>query len=188
MECFGTPYLYMDMKRRKKLSEKNISLCLFGIYLFILVWTVLFKGQISLSNIGRYHNINLIPFAGSIFINGKIDSLEIFANVFVFIPLGLFLSEQKHFSFKMMLLMIVGISTTIEILQYVLWVGVTDITDIIGNTIGGLLGILIYKWIARLALEKTSKVINVLGFIFVVSVFAIIVLLQTGILETRYFW
>ena len=98
------------------------------------------------------------------------------------------MSEQKCFSSKMMLLIIVGMSTAIEILQYVLWVGVTDITDIIGNTIGGLFGILIYKWIAKYALEKTSKVINVLGFIFVVSVFVIIVLLQTGILETRYFW
>ena len=61
--------------KRKKLSKKNISLCLFGIYLFILVWTVLFKGQLSLDQIGRYHNINLIPFEGSIGINGKIDYL-----------------------------------------------------------------------------------------------------------------
>lgn len=188
MECLWHSLFIFNMKRRKRLSAKYISLCLFGIYLFILVWTVLFKGQLSLNNIIRYHNINLIPFAGSIFINGKIDSLEIFANVFVFIPLGLFLSEQKHFSFKMMFFMIVGLSTAFEILQYVLYVGVTDITDIIGNTIGGSLGIYIYKWISALAKEKTSRVINFLGLIFVISVFIIIVLLQTGILETRYFW
>ena len=82
--------------KRKKLSKKNISLCFFGIYLFILVWTVLFKGQLSLDQIGRYHNINLIPFEGSIRINGKIDYLEIFANVFVFIPLGLFLLRNQN--------------------------------------------------------------------------------------------
>lgn len=174
--------------KRKKLSKKNISLCLFGIYLFILVWTVLFKGQLSLDQIGRYHNINLIPFEGSIRINGKIDYLEIFANVFVFIPLGLFLSEQKQFRFVQMLVLIIGISVTIEVLQYIMWIGVTDITDVIGNTIGGIIGIGIYQFIACNVKDSTTKIVNMLGFLFVISVFMIIVLLQIRILSTRYFW
>ncbi len=178
-------YIYMKLK---KMSNKNISLCLFGVYLFILVWTVLFKGQISLDHIGRYHNINLIPFAGSIRVNGKIDFLEIFANVFVFIPLGLFLSEEKKLSISIHILIIILVSTTMEILQYILWIGVTDITDIIGNTIGGVLGIVLYIFIVNKAKEKAHNIINILSAIFVASVFLIIVLLQTGILETRYFW
>ena len=87
-----------------------------------------------------------------------------------------------------MVLFIVGISVTIEVLQYIMWIGVTDITDVIGNTIGGIIGIVIYQLIACNAKDSTTKIVNMLGFLFVISVFVIIVLLQIGILSTRYFW
>ena len=87
-----------------------------------------------------------------------------------------------------MLVLIIGISVTIEVLQYIMWIGVTDITDVIGNTIGGIIGIGIYQFIACKVKDSTTKIVNMLGFLFVISVFMIIVLLQTGILSTRYFW
>lgn len=186
MECLSALLNFLSMK--KKFSEKQITTFLFWIYIFILIWTVLFKGQLSLSQISRYHNINLVPFAGSIFVNGKLDLLEIFANVFVFLPFGLFLPALKKHSFWKQFFIILASSVVIEIMQYVLWVGITDITDVIGNTVGGILGIGIYKLIASHQKENTRKTINLFGILFISIVFILIILLQAKILTTRYFW
>ena len=48
------------------------------------------------------------------------------------------------------------ISLGIEVLQFVLSIGATDITDLIGNTFGGIVGILVFYLFSKVTLTGLS--------------------------------
>lgn len=77
--------------------------------------------------------------------NGKNDLLsENIMNVVVFIPVGLLLScVSRRLKWWMGLLIGFGISLSIEFLQYVLKRGFSEFDDVIHNTIGCLIGIML---------------------------------------------
>lgn len=60
---------------------------------------------------------------------------------------------------------IAGISFLLETMQYVLAIGRSDITDVLTNTVGGLLGLVVYSMIARLLgnRAKTNRLFSVLA-------------------------
>ena len=63
----------------------------------------------------------------------------------MFIPIGVLLSVNfKRLSFRSKLLIVLGASIAAEVIQYILAIGVTDITDVITNTLGGLIGLIAY--------------------------------------------
>lgn len=64
----------------------KLAIGLFAIYILSLVWIILFKLGSSLTNLPHYRNINLIPFSGSVIVNGKIFLSEIIGNILIFIP------------------------------------------------------------------------------------------------------
>lgn len=82
---------------------------------------------------------------------------ELFSNVGVFIPFGLFLSEYlsitKHFSTWRRLGLVTifgfGLSLCIESLQLVLSVGFFELTDLVMNTLGAFLGARVAALIRR---------------------------------------
>ena len=124
-------------------SKKN-TLGLLVFYLVALTWIILFKLQFSIADLPHLRNINLIPFAGSVIVNGTIDFSEIIQNVLAFIPYGLFvhiLWEKKPILKQF--LPIVCTSFLFEIVQFIFAIGGTDITDIITNSLGGFLGIVL---------------------------------------------
>ena len=120
-----------------------------------------------------YSRINLIPFEtisrGIIFHEGSrapsID-IQVWANVFVFIPAGLYLMTLgvKHSIPKSFLIVFLS-SLGIEILQYILKVGIFDIDDLILNCLGGLLGILFYCLLQKLfkSKEKAKSITTILS-------------------------
>lgn len=68
-------------------------------------------------------------------------ALQIVANIAVFIPVGVLGSlATEHRRFPKGLLLGVGVSLCIEILQYLLRCGTAEIDDLISNSIGTLLG------------------------------------------------
>lgn len=82
-------------------------------------------------------------------INGsKNDRLQIILNVIVYVPLGVILSEfyssTRRISFgyqiKCVSLVSFGLSLCIECLQLLLQVGVFELTDLVMNTIGSIIG------------------------------------------------
>lgn len=128
----------------------QITKVLLLIYLIILTWIILFKMSLSLEDLTPYRGLNLIPFGGSVIVNGRIDWSEIFSNVIAFIPVGVYLTilgDGKTFVQK--LLPIAGLSLCYEVLQFLFRLGATDITDLLGNTAGGAIGILIYLGLTR---------------------------------------
>lgn len=153
------------MKRRRE-REKNITVCLLGIYLALLSWIVLFKMQFSLEDLPQIRNVNLIPYGDSMIVNGAVDTSELINNVLAFLPLGLYIGMLKpEWPFWKKLLPIAGLSLIYETFQFVFGIGATDITDLINNTLGGAIGILILCVLSVLWRQKTVRILNRIGMI-----------------------
>ena len=75
--------------------QRNLTKILFIIYIVILVWILLFKMSFSIDELYKNRNINIIPFMGSVIVNGKIDTSEIINNIIVFIPVGIYVCMLK---------------------------------------------------------------------------------------------
>ncbi len=149
------------------MKNKKITSILLGIYIILLTWIIVFKMQLSW-NFPYIRSINLIPFAESVIINGKIYFSEIFNNCLVFIPVGLYLSMIfKDSKFYKKALPVFLLSFIYESLQFILHIGASDITDIISNTLGGIVGILLINFLYKVFKnnEKIDKILNILAMI-----------------------
>lgn len=136
------------------------------VYLLMLTWIIVFKMQFSFESLGRFRAINLLPFQGSAMANGVIDRSEIINNVIAFIPFGILLRtlwNEKPFLQQVAPLFLT--SLVYEMTQYILMNGATDITDLMMNTLGGLIGLGIAWLFFRFCGQKTIKVINILSLI-----------------------
>lgn len=113
-------------------------------------------------------NLNLIPFGKPTIVNGKMDWDEIIDNIIIFIPAGLYLNLwKKDWKIAKKIGLIASISLTLEVLQYLLAIGATDITDLISNTFGGILGLGICQMFYKIGKneEKTIRILNTLGVV-----------------------
>lgn len=84
---------------------------------------------------------------------------EILMNVLVFVPLGLLgCSASKSVKWWQILMIGCGVSVSIELLQYILKRGTTEIGDVLHNTLGCLIGYGIYELIqiVRIKFINTS--------------------------------
>ena len=126
-----------------------ITPVLFLLYLVLLVWIILFKLQFSIADLDRMREINLIPFYSKEEVS--FHATEVLENVLIFVPFGIYLClifKKLRFSGKLFL--IAGMSVLLELCQYVLAVGRSDVTDLITNVSGGLIGVFLYNTIVRL--------------------------------------
>ena len=97
-------------------------------------------------------------------------------NIAIFIPLGIYIplliNKKSIFTNSAIVALI---SLCVEIVQYILAIGTADVDDIILNTIGGLLGILIFKLVYLIFKDKSKVVITFLtpigGVIAVILLF-----------------
>lgn len=161
------------MKQSTKYNPKKLTTGLLIIYLIVLTWIIVFKMEfnISLLQHTNYRNINLIPFAGSLVVNGQIDTSEILLNLIAFIPFGIYLSIVKNkWNFLQKVLPIFLVSLLYEISQYILAIGGSDITDLIMNTLGGVVGIGLFGVITKILGKNTIKIINILATIGTVCI------------------
>lgn len=153
---------------------------LFIIYLIALFWIILFKFNVSFSNLGYMRSVNLIPFNESLIINGKIHLGEIIMNAVIFIPFGIYIGVLfKRWTTGKKLLFILSISLTCEVLQFILGIGASDITDVITNTLGGIIGLVIYKGIEKLFKDniRAQRFINVIASMGTISMILLLLLL-----------
>lgn len=148
----------------KKTKYHKPLMILFVVYLLAVTWIILFKMQFSISNLDNARSINLIPFSGSVIINGHVNIGEIIWNALIFIPCGIYISSLfKNWSFCKKLLIFISISLFYEVFQFILAIGRSDITDIIENTLGGTIGICVYIIMSKIfkTEEKTLKFITI---------------------------
>ncbi|MEI3607434.1 VanZ family protein [Pseudogracilibacillus sp. SE30717A] len=144
-------------------NEIILTKSLLVVYLLALIWIILFKMVFSLQELPHIREINLIPFAGSVIINNQIDFDEIINNILIFIPFGVYVSMLKpDWAFLKKVAPISIVSLLFEVLQFIFAIGATDITDFIGNTLGGIIGIGLYLVFHKLFKTKVNinKIFN----------------------------
>ncbi|WP_026965956.1 VanZ family protein [Algoriphagus terrigena] len=159
----------------------QITFVLFSVYLIALYWIIVLK-----FNITAYHDrvervINLIPFREAVLFQSPVDWNETLLNIFIFVPFGFYagiLWEQWSFGRKVALFF--SASFLMEISQYILKVGAFDITDLINNTAGGVLGLLIFAALERAFQSRTKaqKLINIVCVVGTVLIFSFLIFLK----------
>ena len=167
--------------KRKENAMKRKSNCLatilFLIYLALLVWIILFKLQFSISDLDKVRSINLIPFHYDKEVGAAFHLTEVLENFLIFVPMGIYLQmllPRTKLYVKFML--IAGTSFLLETMQYILAVGRSDITDVLTNTAGGLLGLAVYSMAARLIGNriKANRLFSILASIVSVVVIGLL--------------
>ena len=157
---------------------------LFVVYLLALTWLILFKLQFSIPDMKEGRVINLIPLLGSFGDNGVIRFSEIRANILAFIPLGIYICMLKaSWPFVKKILTIVGLTAAFEIIQFIFAIGRADMTDVLSNTLGGVIGIGIYALLSRALKGRTNKALNALA-----AVFTTLALLLAALLLISHRW
>ena len=161
---------------------KKVSKTVFAVYLLTLLWLVLFKFSYDLFGVLLDHqtrSLNLIPFWGS---EGSMR--EVIDNLIVFVPFGLLLGVIfKETDFWRKLALIFAFSFIAETLQFIFAIGTTDITDLIMNTLGGLVGLVLYNLGSKYIHDKKLD-----WFIVVTGAVLLILLLyfRIFVLKVRY--
>ncbi|MGC9934297.1 VanZ family protein [Priestia aryabhattai] len=174
------------MKKLKN-NRNKITVGLFAIYLFALTWIIVFKMQFSLQELPDFRKINLIPFAGSAKVNNQIYFNEIIYNVLAFIPFGIYISMLKpNWSFLKKIAVIAGVSLLFEVLQFIFAIGASDITDLIGNTLGGIIGVGVYIVFCKLFSTKANKILNILTSLGVIFLVALVLVLISGVIRFKF--
>ena len=138
-----------------KLQNKKITIFLFGVYFAALIWIILFKMDLSILSFRQPRSMN--PFSASAISNGTIDLSELLNNILIFIPCGIYacmLLPERSFFIKV--LPAFFISLGLELFQFLLAVGACDITDLINNTFGGIIGIILYWIFSKIFKKHTS--------------------------------
>lgn len=156
------------------MQTRKISMFLFLTYLLLLTWMIVFKMDLSILA-GRYTTaqINLIPLAGTAVYDGVLNFPEILFNVVSFIPFGIYMEILfRKASWTVNLLVILLVSLAFEVVQYILLLGIADITDLLANGFGGAIGINIMYVLTSIWHEKTYARMNV--FSLVLTIFVIL--------------
>ncbi len=160
-------------------KQKRVSCIVFGIYFILLVWLVLFKFSISLSELPNIRGINFIPF----YYDQETSAhwKEVLYNLIVFIPLGVYVQIFKEDGKTATKCLVAFLTSFLfEVVQFIFAIGASDITDIIGNTLGGIAGILFCVMMKNIAPNKYISIINILGMLIEITAVALLVLLLTA--------
>lgn len=145
--CFYIILRFIIIRRNKKINVKR-EVLLYVFFLFLLgLYTVAITGNFSIKNV-RIDEINIIPFkiVKDVYISHNLNYflISFYYNIFIFIPVGFLVSLIWNMKDKNVILIGFLISLSIELTQLFLK-RTTDIDDLILNTLGVIIGLLISK-------------------------------------------
>ena len=145
--CFYIILRFIIIRRNKKINVKR-EILLYIFFLFLLgLYAVAITGDFNIKNV-RIDEINIIPFKivkdNNISHNLNYFLISFLGNIFMFIPVGLLVSLIWNIKDKNVILIGFLISLSIELTQLFLK-RTTDIDDLILNTLGVIIGLLISK-------------------------------------------
>ncbi len=152
------------MDNKSSAKEKVLRYCIYGLfalYIVLLLRITLFK-QASLYNLfaaigASERTVSIIPFK-SIFemmsSNVSVTRMleNVIGNLVIFIPLGLMLPLILKRESRNVIVGGIFFSASIEIIQLIFGLGSTDIDDLLFNTLGTIIGYLLF-----IAMKKKSK-------------------------------
>lgn len=167
---------------KNNLKPNYLTIVLFIIYLMVLFWILLYKFGVRFSYM-THRNVNLIPFYH------PLDYTEIILNILIFVPFGLYTGILlKNWTILSKLLCFFLLSLMFESLQYLLRIGAFDVTDIIANTTGGTIGLILFYIIGKLFNnnKRAQKFINIIALIGTLFLIILLVLLKLNKLPIQY--
>ena len=141
------------MKKEHKQRIRIISWILFGIYLIMMVYFLFFSEQMGRVPRDTYQ-YNLHPFAEIkryLYYAGRVGTvlvlLNLLGNILCFIPYGFVIPilSVRCRSFGKILLLSFLASLLVESIQLVSKLGSFDVDDIMLNTLGGILGYVLFR-------------------------------------------
>ena len=145
-----------------KKYKRVLTVLMIG-YMVLLVYFLFFSEGFGRLEEGREYHYNLEPLREIIrfikyrkILGFRSFFINVFGNVIAFMPLGFFIPgiSRRHVNGFFVVLCCFTMSLTVEILQLVTKLGCCDVDDLILNTLGGLLGYLIYFVIHRFVRGK----------------------------------
>ena len=131
---------------------------LFALYIAGLVYFLFFAEMLDRTGIERSYRYNLIPFREIRRFIVYADLLgpmavisNLFGNIVIFMPFGFLIPilGRKKRNFWFTSLLSFALSLAVECIQLVTRTGCFDVDDIFLNTIGGMLGYLVYALVQR---------------------------------------
>jgi glycopeptide antibiotics resistance protein len=137
-------------RETRKATVKAICLAVFVIYILVVLNLTLFR-------VGVYYDkrqLNLSLFVDLIYIYkyvGKWQFIRLFlGNIGWFVPFGMLLPVllKRGNAFKVVALGFL-FSLSIEILQFIFRKGIAELDDLILNTLGAMIGYLLYKLLLK---------------------------------------
>lgn len=137
--------VYIFNNKENFVLHKELLMLCFIIYILLLYYIVTFQDN-------NYGTNNFVPFR-EIFrydVNSRLFLKNVIGNVLLFVPFGIFVTYYvKNDKVYQTLFLSILVSCSIEFAQSV--IGRTaDIDDVILNTIGGILGYIIFKFGGKL--------------------------------------
>jgi glycopeptide antibiotics resistance protein len=141
------------------MSKPFLWILLF-LYLSLVTKLILFKNYVGTIQYSNYHGVltfrqnlqraNFVPFKTLGVMVGQVDTFviqNILGNVFLFIPLGILLPIliPSVASFSRISIAGIALSAMYEVIQLIKVYGIFDVDDIILNSIGAVIGFIIYK-------------------------------------------
>jgi len=174
---------YWDYSGEQNNRTTILTRVLFITYLAGLFWIIVLKFNAPIAYMGKMRSVNLVPFKRPLILNGKVDFGEMILNVLIFVPLGMYAGALfKSWNIAKQVFLFFLVSFICEASQYILKLGVSDITDIIDNTLGGIIGLLIFKATAKAFNDsvKAQKILNVVATTGTILLISLLLFLKMG--------
>ena len=177
------------------MAKRLFSLFFFSLYALLLFKVMVLKdvpmiriGDLMLNFGGTQHGTsNLVPFTTiAAYFDGHkgflIASINLLGNVVLLVPIGfLFPLAFVKYNWSRILLLSVFSGTAIELLQLILKVGIFDIDDVILNSLGVVVGFILF-----LLCKKLAQHISLKNKIIAIALVAVFVVSAIGVFYYRY--
>ena len=140
------------MSKKKAKKVRALGKVLFVLYIGFLIYFLFLSDWYGREGVMEEYRYNLELFKEIrrfIVYREQLGVFVVFSNLFgnilIFMPFGFFISmASRARSFFMALFNSLGLSLCVEVLQLVTRVGSFDVDDILLNTIGGVLGYIVF--------------------------------------------
>lgn len=148
---------------RTKPAVRALLWLALALYTAVLVYIVFFARRRSIL-VWSPNMVNLVPLIGTIRDHREIDDIghwnywnNIFGNIAIFLPLPTLIAGVTGLRSRGILFGCgVAVSVLIETAQYVFHVGITDIDDVILNSIGAGLGLVLWELLFRKVMRRLA--------------------------------
>lgn len=135
--------------RPQERPRRTLLVALFLVYLALLTWVVMWKLELPWIG-GGVRNVKLTPFVAGSNGDGASQPIEAWANLLLFVPFGVYLRLVAPGSSRWLVpASALVTSAALESAQFVLAVGRTDVTDVIANTAGAVVGMVVVALVQR---------------------------------------